>query len=204
MESVFTVDEKWCLYVNIMHSPPWVDKDEQHEPQPKAGFHLLKVMSSVSESRPLHIENGGEYRPITAALCTAHSCDAAGLKGVFCCARVINRHSTIAATVIAGFYKKAVFTWGLSTSSELNDPGRFPSISVLSVSSFSLAVALRTILLQFHWTQFAFVYSNTGNEQLCETMKNDLQVKYLDIPSLEKLIDHNRGSKLVISHGYLI
>ncbi|EYB91533.1 hypothetical protein Y032_0205g1951 [Ancylostoma ceylanicum] len=38
MKPVFTVDEKWCLYVNIMRSPPWFGKDEQHEPQPKAGI----------------------------------------------------------------------------------------------------------------------------------------------------------------------
>ncbi|EYC45062.1 hypothetical protein Y032_0440g1508 [Ancylostoma ceylanicum] len=35
MRTIFTVDEKWCLYTNIKHSPPWVDKDEQHKPQPK-------------------------------------------------------------------------------------------------------------------------------------------------------------------------
>ena len=47
MKAVFTVDEKWCLYVNIKRTPPWVDKDEQHEPQSKAGLHPLEVMISV-------------------------------------------------------------------------------------------------------------------------------------------------------------
>ncbi|EYC29810.1 hypothetical protein Y032_0005g2275 [Ancylostoma ceylanicum] len=41
------VDEKWCLYVNNMRSPPWFDKDEQHELQPKAGLHPLEVMIST-------------------------------------------------------------------------------------------------------------------------------------------------------------
>ncbi|EYC41198.1 hypothetical protein Y032_0578g234 [Ancylostoma ceylanicum] len=36
MKSIFTVDKKWYLYVNIKRSPPWGDKDEQHEPQSKA------------------------------------------------------------------------------------------------------------------------------------------------------------------------
>ncbi|EYC03686.1 hypothetical protein Y032_0092g2563 [Ancylostoma ceylanicum] len=45
--SIFTVDKKWCLYVNIKRSPPWVDKDEQHEPQSKAGHHRLTVMISA-------------------------------------------------------------------------------------------------------------------------------------------------------------
>ncbi|EYC12138.1 hypothetical protein Y032_0048g1630 [Ancylostoma ceylanicum] len=47
MKSIFTVDKKLCLYVNTKSSPPWVDKDEQHEPQSKAGHHPLMVMISV-------------------------------------------------------------------------------------------------------------------------------------------------------------
>ncbi|EYC18408.1 hypothetical protein Y032_0027g1503 [Ancylostoma ceylanicum] len=47
MIPIFTADEKWCLYVNIKCSPPRVDKDEQHEPQPKAGLHPLEVMIST-------------------------------------------------------------------------------------------------------------------------------------------------------------
>ncbi|EYB95599.1 hypothetical protein Y032_0158g3260 [Ancylostoma ceylanicum] len=47
MKSIFTVDKKSCLYVNIKHSPPWVDKDEQHEPQSKARHHPLMVMISA-------------------------------------------------------------------------------------------------------------------------------------------------------------
>ena len=47
MKSIFTVDKKSGLYVNIKRSPPWDDKDEQHEPQSKAGHHPLMVMISV-------------------------------------------------------------------------------------------------------------------------------------------------------------
>ncbi|EYC22531.1 hypothetical protein Y032_0017g3407 [Ancylostoma ceylanicum] len=47
MKPVFTADEKWCLNVNMEGSPPWVDEDEQHEPQPKAGLHPLEVMIST-------------------------------------------------------------------------------------------------------------------------------------------------------------
>ncbi|EYC22611.1 hypothetical protein Y032_0017g3455 [Ancylostoma ceylanicum] len=38
---------KSCLYVNTKSSPPWVDKDEQHEPQSKVGHHPLMVMISA-------------------------------------------------------------------------------------------------------------------------------------------------------------
>ncbi|EYB87209.1 hypothetical protein Y032_0266g687 [Ancylostoma ceylanicum] len=47
MRSIFTMGKKWCLFVNIKRSPPWVDKDEQHEPQSKAGHHPLIVMISA-------------------------------------------------------------------------------------------------------------------------------------------------------------
>ncbi|EYC06492.1 hypothetical protein Y032_0075g923 [Ancylostoma ceylanicum] len=44
MKPIFTVAEKRCLCVNTKGRPPWVDKDEQHEPQPNAGLHPLEVM----------------------------------------------------------------------------------------------------------------------------------------------------------------
>ncbi|EYB91977.1 hypothetical protein Y032_0199g1645 [Ancylostoma ceylanicum] len=47
MKPVFIADEKWCLYVNIKRSPSWVDKDKQHEPQPKARLHPLEVMITL-------------------------------------------------------------------------------------------------------------------------------------------------------------
>ncbi|EYC17610.1 hypothetical protein Y032_0030g2170 [Ancylostoma ceylanicum] len=46
MKCIFTEDEKWCMYVNIKRSPPWVGKAEQHMLQPKAGLHPLKGMVS--------------------------------------------------------------------------------------------------------------------------------------------------------------
>ncbi|EYC25259.1 hypothetical protein Y032_0012g1789 [Ancylostoma ceylanicum] len=47
MKPIFTADENWCLYVNTKCSPPRVGKDEQLEPQPKAGLHPLEVMIST-------------------------------------------------------------------------------------------------------------------------------------------------------------
>ncbi|EYC04527.1 hypothetical protein Y032_0087g2060 [Ancylostoma ceylanicum] len=47
MEPIFTVYEKWCLYVNIKYILPLVDQDEQHEPQSKAGLHPLEVMIGI-------------------------------------------------------------------------------------------------------------------------------------------------------------
>ncbi|EYB95816.1 hypothetical protein Y032_0155g3037 [Ancylostoma ceylanicum] len=70
MKSIFTVDKKSCLYVNIKHSPPWVDKDEQHEPQSKAGHHPLMVMISAwcDCKGIIHCEVLPRYNAITVDL----------------------------------------------------------------------------------------------------------------------------------------
>lgn len=39
-----TGGEKRCIYINLKHSRPWVDKDEQPKSQPTADLHQLKVM----------------------------------------------------------------------------------------------------------------------------------------------------------------
>ncbi|EYC14571.1 hypothetical protein Y032_0040g284 [Ancylostoma ceylanicum] len=70
MKLIFTVDDKWCLYVNTKRSTPWIDKDEQHEPQPKAGLHPLKVVINAwcdckgvthCEVLPRHTAHGGPH-----------------------------------------------------------------------------------------------------------------------------------------------
>ncbi|EYC44068.1 hypothetical protein Y032_0473g2106 [Ancylostoma ceylanicum] len=52
MKPVFTADEKWCLYINIKRSPPWVDEAKQREPQPRADFHPLKTLSNAFQGKP--------------------------------------------------------------------------------------------------------------------------------------------------------
>uniref|UniRef100_A0A183GGP0 ANF_receptor domain-containing protein n=1 Tax=Heligmosomoides polygyrus TaxID=6339 RepID=A0A183GGP0_HELPZ len=64
----------------------------------------------------------------------------------------------------------------LSTSSVLDSLIRFPTTAVLSVNSFSLGVAVKTILLSFDWNQFAFIFSTIGDKELtCSSVKNDMQ-----------------------------
>ncbi|VDL80257.1 unnamed protein product [Nippostrongylus brasiliensis] len=82
---------------------------------------------------------------------------------------------TIVAALIANYYNKPLFTWGLSTSSEFNDAGRFPALAVMSVNANSLALAIQETLMNFDWNQFAFVFSSKNDVDVCSTLKNDLQ-----------------------------
>ncbi|XGW11033.1 hypothetical protein V3C99_012494, partial [Haemonchus contortus] len=83
---------------------------------------------------------------------------------------------TITAAIIAAYYNIPIFTWGLSTSSVIDDVDRFPTTSVLSTNSFSLGIAVRSILLNFGWNEFALLYSDVSDyDSSCRAMKNDMQ-----------------------------
>ncbi|KAK6025574.1 ligand-binding protein, receptor family, partial [Ostertagia ostertagi] len=65
---------------------------------------------------------------------------------------------------------------GPTCSDLIDNVNRFPTTGVLSVNSFSLGIAVRSILLAFEWDQFALLYSNVGDyDSSCKAMKNDLQ-----------------------------
>ncbi|EYC23056.1 hypothetical protein Y032_0016g3101 [Ancylostoma ceylanicum] len=68
MKPTFIVDEKWCLNVNIKCIAPWVDQDEQHEPQSNAGLHPLEDMISVWCDCIIHCEVLPRYTAITVGL----------------------------------------------------------------------------------------------------------------------------------------
>ncbi|KAK6016997.1 hypothetical protein OSTOST_17515, partial [Ostertagia ostertagi] len=40
---------------------------------------------------------------------------------------------------------------------------------------FDLGIAIRFVMKSFAWNQFAFVYSNIGDSEKCDVMKNDVQ-----------------------------
>ncbi|KAL6744152.1 hypothetical protein Aduo_017115 [Ancylostoma duodenale] len=84
-------------------------------------------------------------------------------------------YPAIVSAINAAYYNIPILTWGLSTSSALDSMGRFPTTAVMSVNSFSLGIAISSILRSFEWDQFAFVYSEQGNSEKCEVMKTDVQ-----------------------------
>uniref|UniRef100_A0A0K0DDP2 ANF_receptor domain-containing protein n=1 Tax=Angiostrongylus cantonensis TaxID=6313 RepID=A0A0K0DDP2_ANGCA len=46
--------------------------------------------------------------------------------------------ATLPSAIIAGYYNKPLFTWGLSTSSEFGDVDRFPNVGAASINSLRL------------------------------------------------------------------
>uniref|UniRef100_A0A1I7U8C7 Guanylate cyclase n=1 Tax=Caenorhabditis tropicalis TaxID=1561998 RepID=A0A1I7U8C7_9PELO len=81
----------------------------------------------------------------------------------------------IAASGLAAYYNIPIFEWGLTTSLDLTNRNRFPTTVPFSINSYSLALAIRALMKQFEWDQFVFMYSNDGDEEKCESLKNDIQ-----------------------------
>ncbi|CAI5452523.1 unnamed protein product [Caenorhabditis angaria] len=80
-----------------------------------------------------------------------------------------------ATAAIGAYYNIPVFVWGLTTAVELSDTNRYPTTVTFSVNSYSLAESIHELMNQFGWSQFVFVYSNDGDEEKCESLKNDVQ-----------------------------
>ncbi|KAE9412545.1 hypothetical protein Angca_001422, partial [Angiostrongylus cantonensis] len=76
----------------------------------------------------------------------------------------------------AAYYNTPIVTWGLSVSHILSDMSTYPTVAVLSGTSYSLGIAIKSVMMSFGWKQFAFVYSNRKDDLKCSIMKNDLQV----------------------------
>ncbi|ETN70379.1 ligand-binding protein, receptor family [Necator americanus] len=91
----------------------------------------------------------------------------------------LKRVSALAAAVASGinaaFYNIPIFTWGLSISSVLDNLNRFPTTATMSVSSSSLGIAINSVLVSFGWSQFAFIYSNLGDDEKCSIISDDVQ-----------------------------
>ncbi|KAJ1352401.1 hypothetical protein KIN20_008727 [Parelaphostrongylus tenuis] len=85
------------------------------------------------------------------------------------------------AAINAVYYNIPIFTWGLSTSYALSDIVRYPTVGVLSVTSYSLGIAIKSVLSSLKWKQVAFLYSTDGDKQKCSTLKNDMQDAFSDM-----------------------
>ncbi|KAF1752790.1 hypothetical protein GCK72_019345 [Caenorhabditis remanei] len=76
---------------------------------------------------------------------------------------------------LATYYNIPVITWGMTTAAALDDVNRYPTTGILSIGSRSLAVAFRSIMLEYGWDQFVYAYSLEGDDEKCETMRDDFQ-----------------------------
>ncbi|XGW25067.1 hypothetical protein V3C99_006468 [Haemonchus contortus] len=84
-------------------------------------------------------------------------------------------YPAVVSALNAAFYNTPIFLWGLATTSALDSRDRFPTTGLLAVNSLSLGIAIRFVMTSFSWNQFAFIYSNDGDTEMCDVMKNDVQ-----------------------------
>ncbi|CAJ0960984.1 unnamed protein product, partial [Mesorhabditis belari] len=81
----------------------------------------------------------------------------------------------IASAVLASYYDTPIFTWGLTTSSDLANVDRFPSTIILVPNWFHLSIAMLSTFHELGWHEFAFIYSTLFDEDQCPYFKSDLQ-----------------------------
>ncbi|PIC23843.1 hypothetical protein B9Z55_017397 [Caenorhabditis nigoni] len=104
---------------------------------------------------------------------------------------------------LAYFYNRPVITWGLTSSAALDDVTRYPTAGILSIGSRSIAVAFREVMLEYGWDQFVFAYSLEGNDEKCETLRDDFQdmiAYYQDLVMSYsvQITDHSEAGMLAI------
>ena len=84
------------------------------------------------------------------------------------------------SSTLASYYNIPIFEWGLTSARQLTDINRYPTSLPFSVNSYSLAMAIRGTLKQFEWSEFVFLYCNDGDDEKCESLKDDIQVRQLN------------------------
>ncbi|EGT55503.1 hypothetical protein CAEBREN_00049 [Caenorhabditis brenneri] len=81
----------------------------------------------------------------------------------------------VPAFTLATYYNIPTIGWGMTTSAALDDGSRYPTSGLVSIGSKSLAVTFREVMLEFGWDQFVYAYSLEGDDEKCETMRDDFQ-----------------------------
>ncbi|EGT49931.1 hypothetical protein CAEBREN_31804 [Caenorhabditis brenneri] len=76
---------------------------------------------------------------------------------------------------LATYYNIPVVTWGMTSYAALDDATRYPTAGIISIGSRSLAVTFREVMLEYGWDQFVYAYSLEGDDEKCETMRDDFQ-----------------------------
>ncbi|CAD6197089.1 unnamed protein product [Caenorhabditis auriculariae] len=81
----------------------------------------------------------------------------------------------LSASTLASYYDVPIYEWGLVTSPDLRDADRLPTTITLTIDTFSMTMALRAMFREFGWDEFVFIFTSDGDEQKCESMKDDIQ-----------------------------
>uniref|UniRef100_A0A915EVX2 Guanylate cyclase n=1 Tax=Ditylenchus dipsaci TaxID=166011 RepID=A0A915EVX2_9BILA len=84
----------------------------------------------------------------------------------------------------------AEFIQGLTTSRALADLDRFPTLLMTSGNSLSLGRALVSVMQQFNWKMFAYIYS-TDQHQRCNFIRSDIEAA-VDESNYDLFISYSR------------
>ncbi|UMM35479.1 hypothetical protein L5515_008081 [Caenorhabditis briggsae] len=104
---------------------------------------------------------------------------------------------------LATYYNTPIVTWGMTSSATLDDASRYPTAGIISIGSRSLAVTFREVMLEYGWDQFVYAYSLEGDDEKCETMRDDFQnmiAYYGDIvlSYTIQIMDHSEAGLLAV------
>ncbi len=79
----------------------------------------------------------------------------------------------VSAGVVAGFYNIPILTWGADAASD--DPLVYPTMMSTDTDTFHLGLAIRALLMQYNWTDFAFIYTTDPVQLMCSSLANDIE-----------------------------
>ncbi|VDK52785.1 unnamed protein product [Anisakis simplex] len=93
--------------------------------------------------------------------------------------------------ILTAFYDTPNFLWGPTTAAELSDLTRFPTVATVTADSFSLGIAMCSILREYNWTSFAFIYTaSTSSTSNCHYLQQDLESAVALFGSLTLVYSH--------------
>ncbi|KAK0410045.1 hypothetical protein QR680_004912 [Steinernema hermaphroditum] len=100
--------------------------------------------------------------------------------------------SAIISGILGAFYNIAIFTWGASSSSELTDAQRFPTVATVNANTFTLGLAIREVMLEYEWKEFALVYTMDKVQRKCDFLQQDLEKAISSDDTIEVSISYKR------------
>ncbi|KAI1695986.1 receptor family ligand binding region domain-containing protein [Ditylenchus destructor] len=91
--------------------------------------------------------------------------------------------SAIVSGIVAAYYNTPIYVWGAATASELADPVRFPTLGNVGVNTYVLGQAVRSLLVQYNWTEFALLYTLDTEQRKCDFLQQDIEKALVDDPT---------------------
>ncbi|KAL3098893.1 hypothetical protein niasHT_024648 [Heterodera trifolii] len=92
--------------------------------------------------------------------------------------------SALVAGYGATFYNIPMFLWGPTVSSDLNNDTLYPTVFNTNVNSRMLAMAVRSILGNYNWSEVSFVYTPDDQRMVCQYFYTDFIALVNDDPNV--------------------